>query len=102
MRVWPIFLGLEYFFKYNTIIKYLIPQVIVTQMHGTEALVHALINAGDREEITDPAVCALRHLTSRHPQAEKARNAIRTHNGITALATILKPSSISQQSLVKV
>ena len=73
----------------------------MTQMHGTEALVHALINAGDQEEIIDPAVCALRHLTSRHSQAEKARNTVRTHNGITALATILK-SPMSQQSFVKV
>ena len=73
----------------------------MTQMHGTEALVRALINAGDREEIIDPAVCALRHLTSRHPQAEKARNAVTTHSGIIALATILK-SPTSQQSLVKV
>ena len=73
----------------------------MTQMHGTEALVHALINAGDQEEIIDPAVCALRHLTSRHSRAEEARKIVRTHNGITALASILK-SPISQQSLVKV
>lgn len=77
------------------------PQVIVTQMHGTEALVHALINAGDREEITDPAVCALRHLTSRHVHAEMAQNAVRSHNGITALAAILK-SPIARWSLIKV
>lgn len=79
------------------------PQAVVTQMHGTEALVHTLINAiaGDREEIVDPAVCALRHLTSRHAHAEMARNAIRTHNGIAALAAILR-SPVTQQSLVKV
>ena len=72
-------------------------------MHGTEALVHALINAvaGDRNEIADPAICALRHLTSRHTHAEMARNAVRTHNGITALVAILR-SPMTQQSLVKV
>jgi catenin beta 1 len=31
--------------------------------------------AGEREEITEPAVCALRHLTSRHPESEMAQNA---------------------------
>lgn len=72
-------------------------------MHGTEALVHTLINAaaGDREEITDPAVCALRHLTSRHVHAEMARNVFRSQNGTTALAAILR-SPMTQQSLVKV
>ena len=92
-----------YFSKYNTNITNSLhtPQVMVTQMHGTEALVNALINAGDREEITDPAVCALRHLTSRHVYAERVRNIVRTHNGITALAAILK-SPMTQQSLVKV
>ena len=81
--------------------KLSIPQVIVTQMHGTKALVHVLINAGDQEDIIYPAVCALRHLTSRHPQAEKARDVIRTHNGITTLATLLKSPAV-QKSLVKV
>ena len=72
----------------------------MTQMHGTEPLVHALINASDRE-ITDPAVCALRHLTSRHVHAEMAQHAVRTHNGITALANILK-SPIARWPLLKV
>ena len=72
-------------------------------MHGTEALVHTLINAAaaDREEITDAAVCALRHLTNRHTHAEMARNVFRTQNGTSALAAILR-SPMSQQSLVKV
>jgi len=73
----------------------------VTQIHGTEALVDALINAGDREEITDPAVCALRHLTSRHVHAEIAQNAVRQRGGVTALANILK-SPIARWPLIKV
>ena len=39
--------------------------MIVCQVGGIEALVRTIIAAGDREEITEPAVCALRHLTSR-------------------------------------
>ena len=70
-------------------------------MHGAKALVHALINADDQVDIIDPAVCALRHLTSRHPQAEKVRDVIRTHNGITTLATLLKSPAV-QKSLIKV
>ena len=70
-------------------------------MHGTEALVHALINAGDQEEIIDPVVCTLCHLTNHHVHAKMAQNAVRIHNGITALATILK-SPMVQQSLFKV
>ena len=73
----------------------------MTRLHGTEALVHVLINGGDQERIIDPVVCALRHLTSRHVNAEMARNAVMIHDGITALATILK-SPMVQQSLVKV
>ena len=45
-------------------------KVIVCQVGGIEALVRTIIAAGDREEITEPAVCALRHLTSRHPECE--------------------------------
>jgi len=73
----------------------------VTQIHGTEALVDALINAGHCEEITDPAVCALRHLTSRHVHAKIAQNAVRQHGGVTALANILK-SPIVRWPLIKV
>jgi hypothetical protein len=43
----------------------LLVQVTVCQVGGIEALVRTIIAAGDREEITEPAVCALRHLTSR-------------------------------------
>jgi len=76
-------------------------QVIVTRFHGSEALVHALANAGNQEGIIDPIICALRNLTSHHVYAEIARNVVMTHGGITALATILK-SPMVQQSLVKV
>ena len=76
-------------------------QVIVTQSHGTEALVHLLINACNQEGIIDPVISALCHLTSGHVHAEIARNVVMTHGGITALATILK-SPMVQQSLIKV
>lgn len=64
------------------------------QVNGVEALVNTIINAGDREEITEPAVCALRHLTSRHELAEMAQNSIRLINyGIRVVVKLLNPPS---------
>ena len=40
---------------------------------GIEALVRTIIAAGDREEITEPSVCTLRHLTSRHQECDLAQ-----------------------------
>ena len=44
------------------------------QVGGIEVLVRTIIAAGDREEITEPAVCDLRHQTSRHPECEVSQN----------------------------
>lgn len=67
---------------------------IVCHANGVEALVNTIINAGDREEITEPAVCALRHLTSRHELAEMAQNAVRLINyGIRVVVKLLNPPS---------
>ena len=52
-----------------------------------------VLQAGDREDITEPTVCALRHLTSRHPEAEEAQNAIRLHYGLPILVKLLHPPS---------
>lgn len=52
------------------------------QVGGVDALVRTIVNAGDREEITEPAVCALRHLTSRHVESEMAQNAVRLNYGL--------------------
>lgn len=68
-------------------------KVIVAQVGGIEALVRTILQAGDREDITEPAVCALRHLTSRHPDAEMAQNAVRLHYGLPVLVKLLHPPS---------
>lgn len=68
-------------------------KVTVCQVGGIEALVRAIIQAGDREEITEPAVCALRHLTSRHPESEMAQNAVRLHYGLQVIVKLLHPPS---------
>lgn len=68
-------------------------QVTVCNYGGVEALVRTIVNAGDREEITEPAVCALRHLTSRHSEAEMAQNTVRMNYGITVIVKLLNPPS---------
>merc|ERR1719510_598940 len=68
-------------------------KVVVCQMGGVEALVATIMAAGDREEITEPSICALRHLTSRHPECEVAQNAVRLRDGISAVAQLLHPPS---------
>lgn len=65
----------------------------VCQVGGIEALVRTILQAGDREDITEPAVCALRHLTARHHEAEMAQNAVRLHYGLPVLVKLLHPPS---------
>lgn len=65
----------------------------VCRVGGIEALVRTIIQAGDHEEITEPAVCALRHLTCRHPEAEIAQNAVRLHYGLPVIVKLLPPPS---------
>ncbi|KAF1394831.1 hypothetical protein PFLUV_G00005220 [Perca fluviatilis] len=64
-------------------------KTLVTQGNGVEALIHAILRAGEKEDVTEPAVCALRHLTSRHQQAEVAQNAVRRYYGIPAIVKLL-------------
>ncbi|XP_059089093.1 armadillo segment polarity protein-like isoform X3 [Tigriopus californicus] len=68
-------------------------KVVVCQVGGIEALVRTIIAAGDREEITEPAVCALRHLTSRHPECEVAQNAVRLQSGLPTIVRLMHPPS---------
>ena len=75
-------------------------KTLVTQNSGVEALVHAILRAGDKDDITEPAVCALRHLTSRHPEAEMAQNSVRLNYGIPAIVKLLNQPN--QWPLVKV
>ncbi|TNM97550.1 hypothetical protein fugu_015706 [Takifugu bimaculatus] len=64
-------------------------KMLVTQCGGVEALIHAVLRAGEKEDVAEPAVCALRHLTSRHQDAELAQNAVRLHYGIPAIIKLL-------------
>ena len=65
----------------------------ICQSGGVEALVRTIVNGEDREEITEPAVCTLRHLTSRHPEAQIAQNTVRLSYGIPVIVKLLNPPS---------
>ena len=68
-------------------------KVVVCHVGGIEALVRTIIAAGDREEITEPAVCALRHLTSRHPECDLAQNTVRLQGGLPTIVRLMHPPS---------
>jgi len=68
-------------------------KVLSCQVGGVEALVSTILKAGDREEITEPAICTLRHLTNRHPEAEMAQNNVRLHYGLPVIVKLLHPPS---------
>ncbi|KAI5719330.1 hypothetical protein M8J76_008697 [Diaphorina citri] len=55
-------------------------KVTVCQVGGVEALVQTIVNAGDREEITEPA-------------SEMAQNAVRLNYGIQTIVNLLNPPS---------
>ncbi|CAL4154381.1 unnamed protein product [Meganyctiphanes norvegica] len=68
-------------------------KVIVIESGGIEALIGTVYSAEYREEISEPAVCTLRHLTGRNHEAERAQNACRTQNGIPIIVNLLQPPS---------
>jgi len=68
-------------------------KVTVCQVGGIEALVSTIYNAGEREEITEPAVCALRHLTARHPDSDLGQNTVRHKSGLPVIVNLLHPPS---------
>ncbi len=57
-------------------------KVVACHVGGVEALVALVAKVQDREAIVEPAVCTLRHLTSRHPGAEVAQNVVRLQGGL--------------------
>ena len=54
-------------------------------------MVQIILQAVERDDITEPAICALRHLTSRHENAPKAQEDVR--HAIPTLVKLLGPSS---------
>ncbi|THD18821.1 Beta-catenin [Fasciola hepatica] len=63
---------------------------IVHKLGGIQALLRAVGQVGAKEDILEPCMCALRHLTSRHEDEETARHII-VHElaGLPVVARIL-------------
>ncbi len=72
--------------RYGRIIK----NYYCYQFKYYQALLRAINNSGGREDIIEAAVCALRHITSRHPSAEMAQNSVRQQNGIPMLCNFMQ------------
>ncbi|MEQ2174984.1 hypothetical protein GOODEAATRI_013433 [Goodea atripinnis] len=64
---------------------------LVTQRNGVESLLHVILRSREKEDVIEPVVCAMRHLTSRHQLAEMAQHAVRTNYGIPAISKLLNP-----------
>lgn len=68
---------------------------IVWEANGVSLLVATMSRGGhEREDLTEPSVCALRHLTSRHQDAEQARSDIVNRNALPILANLLQVSRV--------
>ncbi|XP_078454512.1 catenin beta-like isoform X1 [Lampetra planeri] len=68
-------------------------KLAVYQMGGIEALLNTVEHMGGHEDILEPAVCALRHLTSRHQDADMAQTAVRDSMGLPLVVKLLQPPS---------
>merc|ERR1719500_533365 len=74
---------------------------IVCEARGTAMLVDTMHRGGaDREDLTEPSVCALRHLTSRHQDAEQARTDVVARNGLNMLMNLVQNSRLPLQKAV--
>ena len=67
----------------------------VVQYNGVHALVNTIVQCHDQEEIVEPTICALRHITCRHSHASEAQDAVRNVNGLVPLVELLDPSVYS-------
>ncbi|CAF0717653.1 unnamed protein product [Adineta steineri] len=70
-------------------------KMAVVQSNGVHALINTIIQGQDKEEILEPAICALRHITSRHSHASEAQDAVRNLNGLLPIVELLNPSLYS-------
>lgn len=65
------------------------------QANGVHGLMKTILQARDKEEILEPAICALRHITSRHSHASEAQDQVRNVNGLLPIIDLLNPTLYS-------
>ena len=67
----------------------------VVQSHGVPALIHSIVQGQGKEEILEPAICALRHITCRHSHASEAQDAVRQASGLPMIVELLNANLYS-------
>ena len=72
------------------------------EFNGIEILLRTMLQSGpeNKEDICEPAVCSLRHVTNRHAQAQVAQEAVRYYYGLPVIAPLLQ-SDQSRWPLLK-
>ena len=68
-------------------------KMFICQINGLNILLQTLIKAEDREEILEPTLSTLSHLTCRYPNAEQCQNLVRLNCGLEPIIKLLHPPS---------
>ena len=58
-------------------------------VHGLVLVIKLCLESGV-PDMTEPAICALRHITARHPEANNAQNSVRKEGGIPLICEMLE------------
>lgn len=66
-------------------------QQTIVLCNGIEQLAVCMRDSMDNPSVTEPVLCTLRHVTSRHEYTEQARNAVRVCDGAFILLSFLTP-----------
>lgn len=63
------------------------------EYNGVETILKAMLQAGpdNKEDICEPAVCTLRHVTNRHQLAHQAQEQVRFYYGLPVISPLLEP-----------
>ncbi len=70
-------------------------KIIVVQSNGIHQLINIIKQNHDKEDILEPSICALRHLTCRHSYANEAQDIIRNLNGLLVIIDLINPNKYS-------
>jgi hypothetical protein len=69
--------------------------MIVVQSNGIHELINIIKQNYHKEEILEPSICALRHLTCRHSYANEAQDIVRNENGILSIIDLINSKKYS-------
>ncbi|UJR10620.1 hypothetical protein I4U23_014817 [Adineta vaga] len=70
-------------------------KAFVVQSDGVHALINTLLQGHNKEELIEPTICTLRHVTNRHSHANEAQNIIRSMHGYVPIIDLLNPTLYS-------